>query len=565
MAEGPAENVLSRLFKKKGPDPKAEQPESQNSSALAGLEIARNVSRLSSLGLKVSYLSCDVADPRAVNRTLDQVAKQYGRIDGIIHGAGLIRDAFMEFMTPEDFQKVMEAKLLGAWNLYRASREHGLRFFAALSSLVAIQGNVGQVNYCAANRSLSALLRSWTVSHKGLVAKAMMLPPIEGTGMAEDPEVKALMKLKGLESAFVHADELAQMFCRELFLGPPRDSWVIVARTFPAVKKTLVECTEPDADEARRSAGGVRFQQQDLPMIERVETLDLKNGELLARRTFSQASDLWIADHKPFLALKHPLVSAIMAVETFLEAAHLLYPHLGVLGVRRLKFEDILECPPDISREARILCRREEHAGQGIRCAVRLSSADVSPSGRPLDTWSTNYQGQVMLGPRATPIPPWTESATQAEDLDTGPLGPREIQEAYEKSTGLRGRYRVLEGIQGTGPGVIKGLTVYREQEDIAGLGRVRYLYSPYLLEALMHLFAFHTALRQDAGSPSLLPAGLEEMLFNRPARHGERFTLEARLRSRDDQGVTWDARAVDEEGNTIMQVVSARMNRFGR
>ena len=230
------------------------------------------MSRLSALGLKASYHCCDVADPHQVTQTLDQVAKQYGRIDGIIHGAGLIRDTFMESMTPEDFKRVVEVKLLGAWNLYRASRDHGLRFFAGLSSIVAIQGNVGQVNYCAANRSLSALLRSLPASHEGLVSKALMLPPIEGTGMADDPEVKALMKLKGLESAFVHADELAQMFCRELFLGPPQPSWVMLARTFPTVKGTLVESTESDGNDAEPFRPAVSVSRpEDLPMIEAVE------------------------------------------------------------------------------------------------------------------------------------------------------------------------------------------------------------------------------------------------------------------------------------------------------
>jgi len=564
-AEAPAEGALRRLFKKKGPDPKAAPPESQTSSARAGLDIARNVSRLSALGLKVSYLSCDVADPRKVAQTLDQVVKQYGRIDGIIHGAGLIRDAFLEFMTPEDFMKVMEVKLLGAWNLYRASKDCGLRFFTALSSLVAIQGNVGQVNYCSANRSLSAMLRSWSVSRKGLVSKAVMLPPIEDTGMADDPEVKALMKLKGLESAFVHADELAQMFCRELFLGPAQQSWVILARTFPSVKKTLVESKGLSGDEASPCVGGVRLDQRDFPMIGRVETLDLKQGELVAKRTFSQASDLWIEDHKPLKFLKHPLVSGIMAVETFLEAAHLLYPHLSVLGVRRLKFSDILECPPNPGREARILCRREEDAVQEVRCHVELSSADLSPSGRLLDTWSTNYLGKVILGPRITPLSPVSELSINAKDLDTRPMETHDIQESYENRTGLRGRYRVIEKINGTGPGVIKGAMVYKEQEDMAGLGRARYHYPPYLLEALMHLFAFYAALRQENGSSDVLPAGMEEMRFTRPARNGERFTLEARLRSRDDQGFTWDARAVDESNTTIMQVHSVRMNRFSQ
>ncbi|MBW1775652.1 MAG: polyketide synthase dehydratase domain-containing protein, partial [Deltaproteobacteria bacterium] len=474
-------------------------------------------------------------------------------------------ETFLEHMTPEDFKKVLEVKFNGAWNLYRASKDRGLRFFAALSSIGAVQGNVGQANYCAANRSLSALLRSWTASHEGLVSKALMLPPIEGTGMAEDPEVRELMKLKGLESAFVHADDLAQIFCKELFLGPPRQSWVILARTFPAVKGTLVDSKESYRDEESHVLDGVCFERRDLPMIEAVDRLDFKNGELVAKRTFSQASDLWLEDHKPFKLLKHPLVSGIMAVETFLEAAHLLYPYLAVLGVRRLKFEDILECPQDMEREARIICRRQEGRSQELLCDVQLNSADISPSGRILDRWSTNYQGQVILGPRTTDLPLWPEFAVGTEDLDTGPMEPHEIQDSYEKRTGLRGRYRVLEGIHGTGPGVVKGDMVYREQEDIAGLDRIRYQYSPYLLEALMHLFAFYFAIRQEEGSGDLIPAGMEEMRFARSVRDGERCTLEARLRSHDDQGVTWDARAVDKGGTAIMQVLSMRMNRFSQ
>ena len=199
---------------------------------------------------------------------------------------------------------------------------------------------------------------------------------------------------------------------------------------------------------------GVRFQPADLPMIETVDELDLKDGELVARRTFSQAHDFWLDDHKPFKFLKHPLVSGIMAVETFLEAAHLLYPHLRVLGVRRLRFEDILECPADMEREARITCRRQSDAVQEVRCDVRLSSVDLSPSGRRLERWSTNYRGQVLLGPSITALPHWPEFAVKSSELDTRPMEPPEIQDSYEARTGLKGRYRVLERIHGTGPGL---------------------------------------------------------------------------------------------------------------
>lgn len=529
----------------------------------AGLDSARNVARLSALGIEATYHRCDVGNFRDVSRTLEKVVEQYGRIDGIIHGAGLIEDAFIGFMTPENFKKVVDVKLLGAWNLYRASKDHGLRFMAALSSLVAIQGNVGQVNYCAANRSLSALLKSLAASHGGLFAKAFMLPPIEGTGMAEDPEIKELMKRKGLENAFVHADAFAQLFCRELFLGSARDAWLAWTRTFPEVKGTLVAPTDSSGQDSRHCSGGVHFRSNDFPLIENVTELDLQSGELSAGRHFSRDRDLWLADHKPFKILRHPLVSRIMAVETILEAAQLLYPHLCVQGVRRLKFEDILECPPDMEREARITCKRNHDPGCRILCDVRLDSVDISPTGRRLDRWSTNCRGRVILGSQTAPLPPWPESDLNSDDLDTGAMDLQEIQQSYEQRTGLTGRYRVLGKIYGTRRGAIKGEMIYGDQADIKDLNNVRYHYPPYLMEALMHLFAFYPALRDNDNTWRLIPAGLDEMRFTRTARKGERFELEARLRSQDDRGYTWDARAVDDNGTAVMQIRAMRMNRY--
>ena len=541
----------------------ADKPQGDAKKSLAALDIARNVSRLSALGLKVSYHSCDVADPVKVAQTLGQVVKRYGRIDGIIHGAGLIRDSLMASMTPDDFMRVMEVKFTGAWHLYRESRKHGLRFFAGLSSIVAIQGNIGQVNYCTANRSLSALLYSMSAASEGLMTKALMLPPIEGTGMAEDPEVKALMKLKGLDSAFVHADEFAQLFCRELFLGSTHPSGVMLARTFPTVKGTLVEPTKCDVETTRLCKGATHLRQQEFPMMGIVEKLDLAEGALVATRTFTHAVDLWLEDHKPFKFLRHALVSGIMAVETFLESAHMLFPYLSVVGIRELTFEDILECPRDVEREGRISCQQAEGLGQEVRCDVRLSSKNLSPTGRVLDNWSTNYQGQVILGMKATSLQPWPDFTIRKDELDTRPMEFSNIEDIYEKRTGLKGRYRVLGKIYGSGPEVIKGGMVYREQDDIAGLDNVRYQYSPYLIEALMHLFAFYPALRQEAEDWNLIPVSMKEMRFTRPAQNGETCTLEARLRSQNEQSFTWDARVVDDNGTTILQVLSLRMNRF--
>ena len=161
-------------------------------------EIARTLEDLHASGIEAMYLSCDVTDPEAVRVALGEVAGRYGRIDGIIHGAGVLRDAFLDQMTPEDFSLVADVKFLGAWNLFSAAEGAGLRFFVGLSSVAAIQGNPGQTNYAAANRMMSALLRNLRRKNGAIRFKALMLPPIEGAGMAEDPEVRDVLRRRGV-------------------------------------------------------------------------------------------------------------------------------------------------------------------------------------------------------------------------------------------------------------------------------------------------------------------------------------------------------------------------------
>jgi NAD(P)-dependent dehydrogenase (short-subunit alcohol dehydrogenase family) len=120
-------------------------------------EIRKTLADLHASGIDAAYHTCDVTDPEAVRTVMAEVASRYGRIDGIIHGAGVLKDGFLSQMSPDDFSMVTDVKLLGAWNLFSNARKAGLRFFIGLSSVAAVQGNPGQTNYAAANRMMAAL------------------------------------------------------------------------------------------------------------------------------------------------------------------------------------------------------------------------------------------------------------------------------------------------------------------------------------------------------------------------------------------------------------------------
>ena len=491
-----------------GPGTKPANPHPKHCDSKAS-EIALTLADLHSSGIEATYHTCDVTDPDAVAAIMGDIAKRYGRIDGIIHGAGVLRDSFLSQMTPDDFSMVTDVKFLGAWNLFSAAERAGLRFFVGLSSVASIQGNPGQTNYAAANRIMSALLRDLRRKNSAVRFKALMLPPIDGAGMAEDPELREMLKRKGVE--YIHVNELAGLFCRELFVAPADDDLVIFMRRLPAVRTALINDTTRPSLSGQLDGGTVSMSFGKFPMIEKISSLDLRREELEAFRTFSLEKDLWITDHRPFKFVKYPLVSAAMVLETFMEAARILYPHLQVRGVRQVRLIDMIQCPPGVPRPARISCRRTSdlRTGNGLReilCDVSLAVQDLSPAGRLTDRFTQHFNGQVVLaggddregriGHMGEGLP---DFPVRPEELQTRPMDHKKVLKWYKDHSGFEGRYRVMESLDGAGQGVVRGRTIYRETDDFANMKNVRYQYSPYLFEALLQLVGFYTALTDPA------------------------------------------------------------------
>jgi 3-hydroxymyristoyl/3-hydroxydecanoyl-(acyl carrier protein) dehydratase len=467
-------------------------------------------------------------------------------------------------MSGEDFAQVVDVKLLGAWNLFKAAQSSGLKFFTCLSSVASIQGNPGQANYSAGNRIMSALVDRLNDENESVLFKAMMLPPIEGAGMAEDPEIRALMKR--MKASYIHAEELASLFCREIFVAPANDVWVLFMRTLPDVPTVKLAPSYSESDSDCVTAGAVRFDEKVLPMIDSVCSMSVGKGEIVAARSFSQEKDPWILDHKPFKFMKHPLVSAIMAVETFMETCRILYPHLAIRGVRNAQFLDILECPPGVERFSEITCHRIQEKGGEVVCEVTLATKEVSPSGRVMERMNPNYKALVVLD-RARPALPVECKGfpVTLEELDSRPMDHAEALEWYKNRTDLQGRYRLLESLDGTAQGAVRGLTVYRQSNDFSDKKDVRYEYSPYLLEALMQVVNFYIAMRDPNQQRSMIPYKIGEMLFSRKCSDGEKILLEARMKSEDDNGITWNARGIDEKGQVVMLATDIMMRWFSK
>lgn len=112
------------------------------------------IRELEEAGGKVLYLQVDVSDSAAVVKAVQRAVYHFGTINGIIHSAGVIGDAFVINKDQDTFDQVWNVKVRGALALDYATRDLRLDFFILFSSTASVMGNIGQSDYAAANRFL---------------------------------------------------------------------------------------------------------------------------------------------------------------------------------------------------------------------------------------------------------------------------------------------------------------------------------------------------------------------------------------------------------------------------
>ena len=123
-------------------------------SALSDASRAR-VAALEAAGAEVLHVAADVACREDVARLLAEARARFGRIDGVLHSAGVLRDAFLWKKTRDDMRAVLAPKVDGTLLLDELTAEDDLDFFALFSSLAAF-GNAGQCDYAYANHFMDA-------------------------------------------------------------------------------------------------------------------------------------------------------------------------------------------------------------------------------------------------------------------------------------------------------------------------------------------------------------------------------------------------------------------------
>ena len=149
--------------------------------------VSLRISKLRSLraaGAEVEVLRADVANPVEMAGVLGRMRERWGGIDGVFHAAGVAGGGLIQLKTPEAADAVFGPKVRGARVLDALLGDTPLDFVVLFSSITAFVGEMGQVDYCAANAFLDVLAREWV--RRGRPAVAINWDMWHGAGMALD-------------------------------------------------------------------------------------------------------------------------------------------------------------------------------------------------------------------------------------------------------------------------------------------------------------------------------------------------------------------------------------------
>jgi 3-oxoacyl-[acyl-carrier protein] reductase len=115
-------------------------------------------------GVRAETIPCDIGVPAEIEAAVAKAAEVFGGLDILVNNAGVTKDNLLIRMKEEEWDKVLDVNLKGAFLFMKAASRHLMRSKAGrivnIASVAGIIGNPGQANYSASKAGLIALTKS---------------------------------------------------------------------------------------------------------------------------------------------------------------------------------------------------------------------------------------------------------------------------------------------------------------------------------------------------------------------------------------------------------------------
>ncbi|MCC6527989.1 MAG: SDR family NAD(P)-dependent oxidoreductase, partial [Polyangiaceae bacterium] len=475
------------------------------------------------------YRQVDLRAAAAVAGVIDEVRARHGRIDVLLHAAGLEVSRFLPDKKPEEFELVFDVKSQGWCNLLTAIGTLPLGATVGFSSIAGRFGNGGQSDYAAANDLLAKLAGHARRARPDTNALVIDWTAWGGIGMASRGSIPKMMEAAGID--MLPAAAGIPIVGRELRAGSRGE--VLIAGRLGALE------AERDAE------GGLEVAAVDVaaagPMVERVLGMPLSRG-LCVEASLDPGAQPFLRDHRIDGTAVLP---GVMGLEAFAEVAR-----LGAPGAELVALEDVAFLAPfklyrDEPRTASVEALFTTR-GSEVLARCRLTGSRTL-AGQPEPSVTTHFTATARLGGPALAVPAPLRFATG---------GARAVRaEAIYRLYFHGPAYQVLDACWLDGPTVVGRLRADLPPNHVPAT-------RPTALDPRLLELCFQTAGVWEIGTTGRmgLPARIERVLRYRAG--ADAVGLHALVTPRADGA--YDALVVDAAGAPVAALVGYRTVALG-
>jgi NAD(P)-dependent dehydrogenase (short-subunit alcohol dehydrogenase family) len=575
--------------------------ESVYQKLLKDREIRNNLARIEATGSRVIYYALDVRDQVALTALIDRLYDSFGKIDAVIHGAGVIEDALIKDKTLASFDRVFGTKVESALTLASRLQLDKLKYLIFFSSVVGRTGNSGQCDYVAANEVLNKLALKLNSESSARVL-SIGWGPWRG-GMAQD-DLEEVFARYGW--SMIEVQEGRNAFYNELRFGGKENAEVLLVgqiqsggsgappahinndetksknqnsapATTPATTAAASSKSAPkNGDNSGHSAGGnngnnggnghngshgansAELIRGRGTRLQRAEILEQDANNLKIRLRIDPDFDVYLKDHA-FDGM--PVLPMAVASELLAETAQFMYPNMKLIRLERMDIPSGVMFDSG-ARDLYLTLAETSRSEEEIHADLNLCIAPNSTR--------KNFIARAILRSQSAPAPqpsskfPLSYRKQEIADLETPP----KVVDVYTNWLFHGPLFQGISSINEMGRNGIEGeLRSTPIEECLKEVPAEPWIVDPLLLDSGMQLAGVWA--RNYMGLTAL-PTGFGALYIMAPIR-GDKFRAIVQIPEESKNGqLRCDLAIYDEEGKLLIVmedlggVGSKALNRLG-
>jgi malonyl CoA-acyl carrier protein transacylase/acyl carrier protein/NAD(P)-dependent dehydrogenase (short-subunit alcohol dehydrogenase family) len=285
-------------------------------------ELYKNIEKLNNTGYNIHYVKCDICSDEDTKKLSEYIKKNFGKVTGIINGAGLPSFGKITNKNEQFALKVVRVKADGFYNMYNKFKSDKLKFFISMGSISGRFGMDGQVDYSAGADIIVKLSSMISKDNPDLKCGVLGWTAWDEVGMASDPQVQKVQKeVRGLE--YIKVKEGVTRFLNEVAFGLNYPEILF----FGKIGKGNMPLGQLDLlDEGLQNLSKYTGENGEItdrtifPMLETVE--EYKKGKsIVCKKELSKKSDVHLRDH---LVEGSSVFAGVMHIEAACELGVLL-------------------------------------------------------------------------------------------------------------------------------------------------------------------------------------------------------------------------------------------------